>query len=121
MGKTAEERMKERLVKRIGRKLCEQGWFWHGVQFTTFGWLGTKGIEAFVRFSAKPHTLTVNIEMEERYGIADKEKTFTSENALGEAVEWTADMLIDLYKEIEQRTKPYQKGHEDYLRAVKGI
>lgn len=65
-------------------------------------------------------TLTVNIETEEQYGIADKEKTFTSENALGEAVEWTADILIDLYQTIEQRTKPYQKGHEDYLRAVKG-
>lgn len=120
MKKTVEERMKERLTKLIGKKLCECGWFWHGVQFTTFGWLGIKGFEAFVRFSAKPHTLTVNIETEEQYGIADKEKTFTSENALGEAVEWTADILIDLYQTIEQRTKPYQKGHEDYLRAVKG-
>ena len=101
-------------------KLCEQGWYWQGVQFTTFGWLGVSGTEAFVRFSAKPHTLTVNIEMEERYGIADKEKTFTSENALGEAVEWTAEMLIDLYKTIEERTTPYRQGHEDYLRAVKG-
>lgn len=120
MGKTVEERMKERLVKRIGRKLCEQGWYWQGVQFTTFGWLGVSGTEAFVTFTVKLNSITVNIDMEEKYSISDKSKTFTGENALGEAVEWTAEMLIDLYKEIEQRTTPYRQGHEDYLRALKG-
>lgn len=118
---TAEERMKERLTKLIGKKLCECGWFWHGAQFTNFSWFGVNQTTAFVRFSAKLYTLTVNIDMEEKYGIADKERTFSGENAFSEAVEWTADELIDLYQTIEQRTKPYQKGHEDYLRAVKGI
>lgn len=120
MAKTTEERMKERLMKRIGGKLCEQGWYWQGVQFTTFGWLGISGTEAFVNFSAKLNSITVNIDMEEKYNISDKDKIFTGENALGEAVEWTAEMLIELYKTIEQRTKPYQRGHEDYLRALKG-
>lgn len=66
------------------------------------------------------NSITVNIDMEEKYNISDKDKIFTGENALGEAVEWTAEMLIELYKTIEQRTTPYRQGHEDYLRVLKG-
>ena len=120
MGKIAEERMKERLMKRIGGKLCERGWYWQGVQFTAFGWLGISGAEAFVTFTAKLTSIGVNIDMEEKYNISDKNKTFTGEHALGEAVEWTAEMLIELYKTIEERTTPYRQGHEEYLRAIKG-
>lgn len=118
---TADERMKARLAKQIGKVLCDCGWYWHGVEFRTFSWLGVSQTTAFVRFSARMYTLTVSIDMEKEYGLADEEKTFTGENALGDAVEWVTEVLLDLYKTVTQRTKPYQKGYEAYLKAVKGI
>lgn len=90
------------------------------MQFYTDFWCGIGVARAYLHFTAKMYNVTLRVEMYEKFGIPDEEKTFSGENAIEEIVVWAVDVLYELYQTIEARTSPYANGHESYLRAIRG-
>lgn len=117
---TFEEKQKVRIAKQIRAHIIANNWYWRGVEFCSFYWCGVKGAEAYTCFTAKYNALKVTIETENEYNIPNQVCMFAGDNAMEEAVSWTADRLLEIYKTVSVRTAPYEKGYLDYLKAVKG-
>ena len=118
---TAEERIKARLIRNIGKDLIEgRGWQWRGVEYINYSWCGVSGVRAYVIFKVNFTSVKVRIETQENYGIPDKEEVFTGSDSMNDAAQWTANELYELYKIVSERTKPYEQGYENYLNALRG-
>ena len=120
MAQTFEEKQKARLVKQIGERIIGSHWYWRGTHFINFAWCGVSGAQAYTKFTANYNYLEVNIDTEGEYNIPNQVNMFSGENALEEAVNWAAERLLEIYKTVSLRAAPYEKGHLNYLRAVKG-
>lgn len=118
---TAEERMKAQLIRQVHKRLAEDRWGWRGTEFTNWHYCGIKNYCASVRFIATFWCLKVCIEQEETYGLPDQVSMFVGDSAISQAVEWTANKLLELYKQVAERAAPYVQGYEQYLRAVQGV
>lgn len=115
-----EARMKEQVMRRVRKRLSDDRWSWKGTEFTNWSYCDVGEYGAMVQFAATFWSLKVNIMLESQYRLPNQEMTFTGEEALSQAVEWTADRLLELYETVSARTAPYVAGHERYLMAVKG-
>lgn len=121
MAQTLEERQKARIAKQIRNRIVGAQWYWRGVEFCNFGWCGIDGALAFTCFTAKYNALKVTIDTENEYNIPNQVRMFVGENAMEDAVNWTAERLLETYKTISCRTAPFKKGHLDYIKAIKGL
>ena len=114
------EQVKQRLIKRIGKGL-EKEWYWQGTRFTKTARIGvTSGYSVYVIFTADHCWVKADMQTESEYGIPDGERRFKSDNCIEEMVEWVAEKAIEVYEIVSKRVAPYQQGHEEYLRALKG-
>ncbi len=118
------EKQKERAKKLLGKHLAGACWRWNGSHFSwsTFESIELNGskVRISVYFTAKVNYLSVCIALLEKHGMPDREKEFTGENAIDEAVTWETEMIYEVMKELERRTEPYSEGYENYLLAMKG-
>lgn len=117
---TQEQKTKARLEQQIGEKIVNNRWFWRGTEFLSFEWCGIATHQAFVRFIATFRTIKVNIETKDIYNIPDQVCMFAGDDAMGDAVKWTADRLIEIDKILRERTEPYAEAHAKYKRALRG-
>ena len=111
--------VKERLEKSMGKELT-RGWRWSGNVFYNSMYKRVEGTGAWIRFYAGYKRIMAEIETEEEYGIANEEKKFEGENAIGECVSWVAEKLIESSKIITKRVAPYVSGYTSYKRALRG-
>ena len=122
---TAEERTKARLRQNIGNEIVDCGkygrWHWQGTQYASFGWCGTCGINAFIKFTANFRSIKVEVEPDQKFCINKSVEFFEGDDAMTAAVEWTVNKLYELYKTVTDRIAPFQKGYDDYMKAVQGL
>ena len=118
---TAEEKLKEQARRQLRKQLNNDRWSWHGTEFSNWRYCDIGKYGASVQFTATFWSLKVTIMLENQYGIQDEEASFEGDEAVSQAVEWIVDKLYELYKTVSERTAPYVKGHEQYLRAVRGV
>lgn len=117
---TAEERTKAKLIKVVGNNIVNKNWHWQGTQYSSFGWCGTCGIEAYVRFTANFRSIEAEVTPDIKYNVASSVEKFEGDEAMTAAVEWTADKLYELYKTVTERTAPFQQGYNNYVLAMQG-
>lgn len=116
----AKKTTKTRLMRKVGQAL-EENWTWNGVSFFKVARAGvTTDHSALIHYTAGNGWIKAKIFLEEEFGIHDCVKLFSGSDAIEKMVEWVSDKLIDLHETIQARIAPYQKGHEDYLKALKG-
>lgn len=112
MAKT-EEQHREAVIKQVGRRVVGGGWKWRGTEFVSWGYCeGGKWTGASVHFTANYNCIRVEIEEEEYYNLPNPVETFRGDDALTEAVIWTADKLIELDKIVTARTAKYEAQRE---------
>lgn len=114
-----KEQIKKRLMKKVGQDLTEN-WSWNGVQFFRLAREGvTRQRTALIHYTAGTGWIKAKISLEE-FGLHDVIKRFTGNDAIEKMVEWVSERLIELDETLQQRIAPYQKGYEDYLKALNG-
>lgn len=118
---TFEERQRKNLVDQIGKRIVEETWHWRGTEFFSFGRCGNSPqTQAYVRFTATFTHIKVRIDTGEEFNVPDQVCMFSGDDAMSDAVNWTADRLIELNKIITERTAPYVQGFNKYQRAIRG-
>lgn len=120
MTEKAVERLKAKLLRQTRKGTAEGRWYWHGTEFITHGWYGVQGSGVPITFYATLSSVKVELEIKEQYGIDNKIQVFKGENAMAEAVEWTAEQLLDLHIILTERVSPYIEGYNNYLKALRG-
>lgn len=120
MAQTLEQRQKATVVRQIREYIISDTWGWRGTEFIKFKYCGLKGAEAYTCFTAKFNCLKVDIDMEREYNLPNQVCMFAGENAMGEAIDWAAERLIELYKTVSARIAPYVDGYLNYIKAIKG-
>lgn len=119
MAKTMQERKKERIVKAIAKDVYGRGWIFQGTEVGTFNSYDVGGVYVYARFTWSGFAVKSYVDGEQ-CGAEDCVRMFVGENAMSEAIEWTADRIISIREEAARRAAPYAAGHEKYLRAMKG-
>lgn len=120
-----EQKHREAVIRQVGRRIVGGGWKWRGSEFCCSGYCeGGRRTGTYVNFVANYNCIKVTID-EVNYNMPNPTKTFTGENALSEAVEWTAEELIKLDKIVSARVAKYEairdKSIENYSLALKGL
>lgn len=116
----AEEKVKQRLIKKLGNELLK-GWEWHGTRFYNLQRAGvTTETWVLIHFTAGYGWLKANLLTEGEYGIPDSVRMFTGENAIEEMIKWTTDKLYEIHKIVSERIAPYIRGQIEYERALRG-
>ncbi len=122
MERTAKQ--KEQTKKTLANHLVNALWKWSVSQFiwSTFEVADINGqrVSIPITFAAKMNTLSVRIKLTQKFGLPDRERTFTGENAIEDAIEWEAENLFAIVDEIGQRTSSYAQGYENYMLALQG-
>lgn len=119
MALSKQERVKGQLLRKFGKEICNGGWRFWGMEFMNFSCPWINGVGIYVKFTANLRYVKVNLSGEE-YGLQDRVKMFASDDALTEAIDWAADMVVEMVWEVTRRTEPYVEGHLKYERALRG-
>lgn len=118
---TQDEKYVRQLTRQLRKRMVDNSWYWRGTEFTNFGRFGISSYTAYVRFTATLSRIRAGIDLQDDYGLPDESNGFEGEDAMSDAIEWTATKLLELYHKIAARTAPYVAGYNQYLKAVHGI
>lgn len=111
---------KEQVMERLGKEFMDRGWVWRNGIFQNVCFPYINGVRIDVVLRCTFTTVGAMIDTESDYGIANEEQSFSGETAIEECLEWAAEKAIEKSEIVNGRVKPYQQGHEEYLRALKG-
>ncbi len=111
---------KEQIIKRLGKEFAGNFWRWKANVFENCCYPNVGGVRISVTFQCTMTKLKAMFETEEDYAIPNEEKEFTGDEAFRECLEWTTEKIIEKSEIIKGRVKPYRKGYENYLNALRG-
>jgi hypothetical protein len=105
-----ESELKKYLTKKATHELTFKFWQYRGNKFTQDSVYQMNEFYAHVTFYCDLRELKVMIdrgfECNGTYEVI-AEKTFDSENATADCIEWVVETLMKVYKILKERTAPY--------------
>lgn len=110
---------RKRLIKAIGTRVYNERWYYYGTEFGTHDRYEVGGASIYARISVSGFAVKAYVEGE-KYGMQDFVRMFVGGSAMQEAIEWTADRILQIGEEVKARTMPYMESYEQYRKALRG-
>lgn len=125
------KKMKASVKRNVERTFVESGWKCRGGSFYNCDVYGIRGdivqVRVIVEFNCKIMTVTAKLDTQAEYGVADSIKTFGSDEAIQDCIDWVAEKVIETYDIVKSRVSPYkeacekyQETYDKYQRALRG-
>lgn len=111
---------KEKLTAQIARRYANGRWSWTGYEFRNYAGARIKDVYIGTWIAWKNGGLRGTADGTS-YGINERTKEFTGDEAFKECFEWLAEEMLSMAEEVSERVAPYKKGRDDYDNALKGV
>lgn len=110
-----DEQLRKYLTKRVQYDVQKERWGFNGIKFRMATSYFEGDFFSYVTYTCDLNELNVNIE---RYAGKSREiiaeKSFSGKSAISECIVWVVDMLMEIYKLLNERIAPYVNNKSLY-------
>ena len=120
-----DEQLRKYLTKKVERDIGGvKGWMFNGVSFSNWGIYFEGEFRIYVGYICDYKTLTVTLSqtyggLTNGYGVVTEKAFNCGEACITECTTWIVEKLMEIYKQLTERTAPYINDKIMYDMLVK--